>query len=369
MSDDCGPEPRDGRPCDESLPGMLHPDPGRGGPAAIGPGRRAGRGGLPRCGPGLRRAGGPHPRAPLPGVPRGDHPQGRPEPGDGGRGPQGGPRAARPSSRASRTTSLLWEHVDSGEMPKGRPGLSDDEKERLRKWIADGAKWGTPEIDPFSVTTDRRAGYDWWSLQPVRAGRPARGQAMRTGRATTIDRFVLARLEARGLQPAPEADRRTLIRRLSFDLIGLPPTPEEVERVRRRPGARRLREAGRPAARLAPLRRALGAALAGRRPLRREPGLRAQPHPRQRLALPRLGDRRVQPRPALRRVRRGSRSPATCSTRSDLDALIATGLPRLRDLGRGRPTCEGSESRCGRQRPVGRAGGHGRRRSGRRSSA
>ena len=48
-------------------------------------------------------------------------------------------------------SSLLWEHVASGTMPKGRPGLSDDEKAILRKWIADGARWGTPEIDPFSV--------------------------------------------------------------------------------------------------------------------------------------------------------------------------------------------------------------------------
>src|SRR6266545_6706324 len=44
-----------------------------------------------------------------------------------------------------------------------------------------------------------------------------------------IDAFIAARLEAKGLRPAPEADRQTLIRRVSFDLIGLPPTPEEVE--------------------------------------------------------------------------------------------------------------------------------------------
>ena len=79
--------------------------------------------------------------------------------------------------------SLLWEQITSGSMPKGRPRLSDDEKARLRTWIADGARWGTPEIDPFSVTTDRRAGYDWWSLRPVRSLRPRWSD--RTGRGTS----------------------------------------------------------------------------------------------------------------------------------------------------------------------------------------
>ncbi|MDE2508420.1 MAG: DUF1549 domain-containing protein, partial [Planctomycetota bacterium] len=125
--------------------------------------------------------------------------------------------------------SPLLEYIDSGEMPRDRPPLSDSEKQRLRRWIADGARWGTEEIDPFLVTTERRGGYDWWSLQPVRDPAPPSVRDARWVR-NDVDRFVLARLEASGLHPAPEADRRTLIRRLSFDLIGLPPEPDDVER-------------------------------------------------------------------------------------------------------------------------------------------
>jgi hypothetical protein len=73
-----------------------------------------------------------------------------------------------------------------------------------------------------------RAGRDWWSLQPLRpVAVPAVDGPARP--AHPIDRFIQQRLKKEGLAPSPATDRRTLIRRLSFDLVGLPPTPREVE--------------------------------------------------------------------------------------------------------------------------------------------
>jgi hypothetical protein len=123
--------------------------------------------------------------------------------------------------------SWLWKRVASGEMPP-KGALSKEEKRLLKEWIATGAKWGADPIDPFRFTSDRRAGYDWWSLQPIRQPKPP--AVKRKGwPANPIDAFVLAKLEAAKLQPSPPADRVTLIRRLSYDVIGLPPTPAEVD--------------------------------------------------------------------------------------------------------------------------------------------
>ena len=123
--------------------------------------------------------------------------------------------------------SPLWERVEAGEMPPKSP-LSPAEKAAIRDWIAAGATWGTDPIDPYQATTPRRAGRDWWSLQPVR-----RTEVPEVNRGdwprNPVDRFVLRKLEAEKLSPRLEADRRTLIRRLRFDLTGLPPTPEEVD--------------------------------------------------------------------------------------------------------------------------------------------
>ncbi len=89
--------------------------------------------------------------------------------------------------------------------------LTAAQKETLRKWIASGA-----EYQPL-----------WSFIAPVRPALPEVKD--KAWVRNPIDRFVLAALERRGMQPAPEADRRTLARRLSLDTTGLPPTPEMVE--------------------------------------------------------------------------------------------------------------------------------------------
>ena len=95
--------------------------------------------------------------------------------------------------------------------PVSHKTLKPEQKEILKRWIAAGA-----EYQPH-----------WSLIAPL--GRDLPTVKNEAWIRNPIDRFILARLEQAGLQPAPEADRRTLARRLSLDLIGLPPTPEDVE--------------------------------------------------------------------------------------------------------------------------------------------
>ena len=113
--------------------------------------------------------------------------------------------------------------------PKGR--LSDSTIADFRRWILMGApdpRHGPAQAKASAPAMDK--GRDWWSLRPLtRPAVPPVEPALASWARTPIDHFVLEKLKEHGLYPAPEADRRTLIRRLSFDLIGLPPTPDEVE--------------------------------------------------------------------------------------------------------------------------------------------
>ena len=120
--------------------------------------------------------------------------------------------------------SILFQKISAGEMPPRNP-LSAEQVEAFKKWIAAGAPY---EGEPL-IATVKRAGPGWWSLQKIRRPLVPRTNNPHWIR-TPIDAFILARLEAQGLTPAPEADRTTLIRRAYFDLLGLPPALEAVDR-------------------------------------------------------------------------------------------------------------------------------------------
>src|SRR5262249_1377231 len=100
----------------------------------------------------------------------------------------------------------------------------------LTAWIRMGAPWpeekGQRLVARRGVITDEDRAF--WSFQPVR--RPPVPVVSDAGWSRNeIDHFVFQKLQAEGLSPAPEADRLTLIRRLSCDMLGLPPTPQEID--------------------------------------------------------------------------------------------------------------------------------------------
>ncbi len=119
--------------------------------------------------------------------------------------------------RGDPEASVLYQRVvhesPRQRMPpsKWKKELSRDEIELVRKWIEEGAAWE-----------------QHWSLVPLVAPRVPAARAA-SGDGNEIDAFIRARLEKEGLSPSPEADRTTLIRRVSLDLTGLPPAPEEVD--------------------------------------------------------------------------------------------------------------------------------------------
>ncbi|MBL4886452.1 MAG: DUF1549 domain-containing protein, partial [Planctomycetaceae bacterium] len=131
------------------------------------------------------------------------------------------------------TQSNLLQRVLDREMPPEKKGqlqaLPDKEIKLLREWIAGGASWPKDRsLDLFEKTTSVHAGRDWWSLQPVK--RPKTPQVNRVDWVNNpIDAFILARLEKNNYEPAPVAEKLVLIRRLYFDVIGLPPSKEVID--------------------------------------------------------------------------------------------------------------------------------------------
>jgi len=145
------------------------------------------------------------------------------------RGGSRGPALVPGEPDRSRMIEAIGYETDLQMPPKSK--LRDEQIAVLRKWVAMGAPWpeepvpsGGVKIEPFDLTQRWSEHWAWHFEKDVKPPK-VRDEAWPR---TAIDRFILAKLEAAGLKPAPDTDRRTLIRRASFDVIGLPPTPAQV---------------------------------------------------------------------------------------------------------------------------------------------
>ncbi|MBA2113805.1 DUF1553 domain-containing protein [Bremerella alba] len=117
-------------------------------------------------------------------------------------------------------------HDEFEMMPPEGKRLSPDDVGLLKRWVDEGASWQETEADRAALYDNR---LDHWAWQPV--ARPEVPQnADSPWERNPVDAFILSKLQEKGLTPSPEADRRTLIRRLSYDLRGLLPSFEEIER-------------------------------------------------------------------------------------------------------------------------------------------
>jgi mono/diheme cytochrome c family protein len=133
-----------------------------------------------------------------------------------------GPSIIANNPSDSPLLQLLTSEDKNERMPPEGAGLSDKQLTTVKQWITEGALW--PDGIDLAKLEDRR---DHWSFKPIT--RPQPPQVHQAGwPRSDLDRFILARLEQEGLHPAPEATRTAWLRRVSFDLTGLPPTPEQV---------------------------------------------------------------------------------------------------------------------------------------------
>ena len=115
------------------------------------------------------------------------------------------------------------------QMPPKDQTLADEQIENLRVWVKMGApdpRTGEASTPPTSAWLAAR---QHWAFQPVTEPPLPKIHRRKSWIKTPLDAFVLENLNAKGLKPSPPADRRTLIRRATFDLTGLPPTPQEVD--------------------------------------------------------------------------------------------------------------------------------------------
>ncbi len=125
------------------------------------------------------------------------------------------------NSNSSRLVHRVLGANGEKHMPLGREALSIAQIELLKRWIDEGANW------PDTASVEGAVKKHWAFVAPIRPAVP--GVKNKAWVRNPIDNFILAKLEQENLVPSPEADRITLLRRLSLDLLGLPPTPGDVD--------------------------------------------------------------------------------------------------------------------------------------------
>jgi mono/diheme cytochrome c family protein len=144
------------------------------------------------------------------------------------KGGKSGPAIVPGDAEKSLLISKIKSTDGDTRMPRGGTPLTEAQIADLTKWVKDGAYWPadeTPKSSKNFITAGRR---NFWSFLPLKRPDPPKVKDT-SWPLNNIDKFVLARLEKDDLKPAPAADRRTLLRRVTYDLTGLPPTYEEVQ--------------------------------------------------------------------------------------------------------------------------------------------
>ncbi|MEZ5394028.1 MAG: PSD1 and planctomycete cytochrome C domain-containing protein [Bryobacterales bacterium] len=145
-------------------------------------------------------------------------------------GGKSGPAIVPGKPGESLLIKVIRHEIEDMKMPMGGK-LADDQIASLTTWVEQGAPWPeepdaiiTKAADGFQITPAQR---NFWSFQPLAKTQPPQLRDKRIH--NYIDNYVFAKLQAEGLEANPLADKRTLIRRASMDLTGLPPTPKEVK--------------------------------------------------------------------------------------------------------------------------------------------
>ncbi len=147
------------------------------------------------------------------------------------KGGKSGPVLVPGKAEASLIFRAVTHADEKLKMPMAGERLAVREVADLRQWIDSGAAWPDesrivkPAKAGFSISAEQRA---FWSFQPLKKADPPQVRNDAWAKSA-VDRFILAKLEEKGLAPAPAADKRVLLRRAHYDLTGLPPTPEQVE--------------------------------------------------------------------------------------------------------------------------------------------